>query len=60
MLKKISGSLDKNVKDYERKLIINSLNNHHGCLSKAARELGIHRSTLQYKVERHNIQSTNF
>ncbi|WP_155763256.1 helix-turn-helix domain-containing protein [Photobacterium kishitanii] len=50
----------KNVKDYERKLIINSLNNHHGCLSKAARELGIHRSTLQYKVERHNIQSTNF
>ncbi|PSV07852.1 sigma-54-dependent Fis family transcriptional regulator [Photobacterium kishitanii] len=58
--KKISGSLDKNVKDYERKLIINSLNNHQGCLSKAARELGIHRSTLQYKVERHNIQSTNF
>ncbi len=53
-------NLDEAVKYFERNLIIRALNRNRGCLSKAARELGIHRSTLQYKVERHKIESRNF
>lgn len=53
-------NLDDAVKQYERNIIVHALNRNKGCLSKAARELGIHRSTLQYKVERHNIQSHNY
>ena len=53
-------NLDEAVKFYERNLIVRALNRHRGCLSKAARELGMHRSTLQYKVERHKIESQNY
>lgn len=53
-------NLDEAVKFFERNLIVRALNRHRGCLSKAARELGLHRSTLQYKVERHKIESRNF
>lgn len=53
-------NLDEAVKFYERNIIVRALNRNRGCLSKAARELGVHRSTLQYKVERHKIETLNF
>ncbi|EGU33700.1 putative regulatory protein [Vibrio sp. N418] len=63
-LEAITGStpvnLDEAVKFYERNIIVRALNRNRGCLSKAARELGVHRSTLQYKVERHKIETLNF
>ncbi|MEE2750754.1 MAG: sigma 54-interacting transcriptional regulator [Myxococcota bacterium] len=42
----------------ERRMIIDSLKRHRGNRSAVARELGMARSTLHYKLQRHQIQPT--
>lgn len=48
-------SLDKVVKDYEKKLIIGALEKTNGVKSKAARLLNIKRTTLVEKIKKQNI-----
>ena len=48
-------SLDKVVKDYEKKLIIGALEKSNGIKSKAARLLNIKRTTLVEKIKKQNI-----
>jgi len=48
-------SLDKVVKDYEKKLIIGALEKSNGVKSKAARLLNIKRTTLVEKIKKQNI-----
>lgn len=51
-------SLDKAVKDYERKLILGALEKSNGVKSKAARLLNIKRTTLVEKIKKQNIEKT--
>lgn len=40
---------------YERQILIDSLKQTQGCVAKAARNLGISRGALQYKVKKHDL-----
>jgi len=44
--------------DAERRIILDALKRNRGNRSAVARELGMARSTLHYKLQRHNIQPT--
>lgn len=48
-------SLDKAVKDYERKLILDALEKSNGIKTKAAKLLNIKRTTLVEKIKKQNI-----
>jgi DNA-binding NtrC family response regulator len=48
-------SLEKVVKDYEKKLILGALEKSNGVKSKAARLLNIKRTTLVEKIKKQNI-----
>ncbi|MEE8398492.1 MAG: sigma-54 dependent transcriptional regulator [Desulfobacterales bacterium] len=52
------ASLDKAVKDYERKLIVGALEKSNGVKSKAARLLNIKRTTLVEKIKKQNIEKS--
>lgn len=47
--------LDIQVKKYERSLIIDALEKHNGIVAHAAKELGITRTGLIYKIGKHEI-----
>ena len=48
-------SLDIQIRKYERALIIDALDKHNGVVSHAAKELGITRTGLIYKLGKHDI-----
>ncbi|MEL7566340.1 MAG: sigma 54-interacting transcriptional regulator [Dehalobacterium sp.] len=48
--------LDKMMEDYERELILTSLSNHAGNITKAAQALGISRQSMQYRIKKHNLR----
>lgn len=51
----LKGSLTENIERYEHKLIKEAFHASRGSVSKTARQLGLKRSTLQYKLKRHNL-----
>lgn len=52
----IHGGLATQVEEYERKLISQAINQACGRIAQAARQLGISRTTLHYKVKKYNIR----
>jgi DNA-binding NtrC family response regulator len=51
------GKLNDALEEVEKALILQALQDNHGIQSRAARSLGLSRSTLQYKVTKHNLES---
>lgn len=51
-----SGSLTEQVEQFERKIILSTLNQYHCNISKTAKKLGIPRQTLYYKMDKLNIK----
>lgn len=49
------GTLTDKIEEYERQLLVEALKAFQGCVAKAARELGISRGALQYKLKKYNI-----
>ena len=50
-----SGSLTELVDAYERELVTNALRTANGNATRAARALGLSRSTLRYKIEKYDL-----
>jgi transcriptional regulator with GAF, ATPase, and Fis domain len=53
-------SLDEILSDQEKEILQKSLKDNHWNQSMAARELGIHESTLRYKISKYNIKKEMF
>ncbi|MBU0712879.1 sigma-54 dependent transcriptional regulator [bacterium] len=53
------GSLVEIVNDFERKLILDVLDENDGNIAKAARKLQIKRTTLRYKIEKYKLLGYN-
>ena len=51
------STLQGHVKEYERNFIQSVLKKHHGKISAAARELGMSRQSLQYRLKKLNIHA---
>jgi len=51
----LAGSLSEILMDVEKRTIIQSLRRNSGNISQTARELGIFRQALQYRIKRYNI-----
>lgn len=51
-----SENLLENIKDQEKQKIAQALINSQGCISKAARELGLTRQTLTYRMKKHGLK----
>ncbi|WP_148135465.1 sigma-54 interaction domain-containing protein [Candidatus Formimonas warabiya] len=47
--------LDKMMEEYEKKIIITSLTNHAGNITKTAEALGISRQGMQYRIKKYHI-----
>jgi transcriptional regulator with PAS, ATPase and Fis domain len=56
----VSPGAGTTLEEMERSLIINALRRHGGNRDEAARELGIHRSTLYRKIRRYRIESGEY
>ncbi len=54
------NSLKDSVADYEREHLVKSLRDHQGNQTKTAKQLGISRRTLVYKIQRLNISKEEF
>ncbi|PAB56214.1 sigma-54 interaction domain-containing protein [Anaeromicrobium sediminis] len=48
-------SLNNIMSKYEKHVILNSLKKHNYNITKAAKELGLHRQALQYRIKKHNL-----
>ena len=48
--------LDRALADMERQRLLETLERHHGHKADVARELGINRSTLYYRLKKHGIE----
>jgi arginine utilization regulatory protein len=54
-LRKVSSSLPDRLGDFEKRIILETLEKTEGNISKAARKLGIKRQSLQYRLNKYGI-----
>jgi DNA-binding NtrC family response regulator len=55
-----NGHYTKRMEEFEKQLIFNALLEMHGNISRAAQHLGLKRTTLRYKMEKHDLLRFKF